>query len=829
MPQLPIDSALPDLINCLEFNRAAVLQAPPGAGKTTRVPLALLEQPWLGNQKIIMLEPRRLAARAAASFMAGILSEDVGETVGCRIRGDSRVGPETRIEVVTEGVLTRLLQADPSLEGVGLVIFDEFHERNLHADLGLTLCLDVQRGLRDDLKLLAMSATFDGEAIAKFIGNAPVVTSTGRQYPVEIRHIPRPPEGKILEAAATAVLRVLREEEGNMLVFLPGAGEIKRVEKMLLNAELGAFIDIDPLYGALPKDRQQAAIAPSPPGRRKVVLATSIAETSLTIEGIRIVVDAGLKRAPKFDPKIGLTRLETLNITKDSADQRCGRAGRLAPGICYRLWSERQHLQLLATSKPEILEADLAPLALELIRWGAGDPGELSWLTPPPSGAFAQALELLKRLGAVDGSRQLTRHGQAMAELPMHPRLAHMVLKGKELGVGKLACDLAALLDERDILQGSRSFEADVRLRLQALRGRGGSGKEQIRHIRMISDSWSKRLKVSNESYDLDKTGVLIALAFPDRIAQRRPGKAPRYKLANGRGAKLRDDDSLFKEPCLAAAHVDGGSQESQIFLAAPISTDEIREQFSDLIEEESAIVWDENAEAVAALRLEKFGELILSERKIENPDQEEAIKTLLFGLRSKGLQTLPWDKETENWRGRINLLKNRAICDGTDAESWPDPSDEALTDALEQWLGPHLIGMTRLSQVRKLNLMSILQNMLTWRQRKMLDQAAPTHFIVPTGSSIRIDYTCDAPTLAVRLQELFGLTETPSIASGRIPLTLHLLSPAMRPVQVTSDLTSFWENTYEQVKKDLKGRYPKHYWPDDPLKAEPVRGVRKQ
>jgi len=676
------------------------------------------------------------------------------------------------------------------------------------------------------LKLLAMSATFDGEALAGYM-NDTLITCQGRQYPVEVRHLKRPEEGRVLDAATATILRALRDETGDILVFLPGEGEIRRVEKMLLATGLPPDIDVNPLYGALPGQRQQAAIAPSKPGRRKVVLATSIAETSLTIQGIRVVIDCGLKRAPKFDPRTGLTRLETLRITKDSATQRAGRAGRLEPGVCFRLWSENEHLGLLENSKPEILEADLAPLALELIRWGASDPGELQWPTPPPPGAYAQALELLKELGAIDKAKLLTRHGREMAQLPTHPRLAHMILKGQELGLGRLACELAALLDDRDILPRDRAAEADIRLRIELLRKRGpasGSAK----HIRAVADNWIQKIKASEDKFGLDKTGLLVAHAYPDRIVQRRQTKSPRYKLANGRGAKLGDLDPLGAELYLAAAHGGGSGKDSAIFLAAPISLEEIRSHFSGLIETENSIEWEEDSESVKAVRLEKLGQLVLSEKKLENPAADEIAKALLSGLRNRGLKVLPWSKETENLLGRVEFIA-KAAESSSNSESWPDFSEQALTDSLENWLGPYVSGMTRLSQFKGLDLESILKNALSWEQRKTLDKQAPSHFTVPTGSNIRIDYTGDSPALSVRLQEMFGLSQTPTVANGRIPLTLYLLSPAMRPVQITNDIASFWKNSYESVKKDLKGRYPKHYWPDDPLKAEPVRGVRRK
>jgi ATP-dependent helicase HrpB len=821
---LPIESALPALREALRAGTSAVLQAPPGAGKTTRVPLALLHEPWLAGQRIVMLEPRRLAARAAANRMAWTLGERVGETVGYRIRMETRVGPATRVEVVTEGVLTRMIQSDPALEGVGLVIFDEFHERSLHADLGLALCLQSRAVLRDDLRIVVMSATMDGAPVAALLGDAPVVTSQGRQYPVETRWLPRPAEGFLDARVARAVVGALEEEEGDVLVFLPGAGEIRRVEERLREADLSSSVRVMPLYGNLPQEAQDAAIRPSPPGLRKVVLATSIAETSLTIEGVRVVVDGGLMRVPRFSARTGMTRLETVRVTRSSADQRRGRAGRLGPGVCLRLWTAAEDASLAPHAKPEILEADLAPLALELAAWGVADPAELHWLDPPPPASFVQARDLLAGLGALDASGAITPHGKRMATLPLHPRLAHMLLVAKEAGRGWTACLLAALLAERDLLRGHGGPpEADVRLRLEALRGGSGSvrgaavDRGAAHRVAEEARELARRLSIPRGEVEADAAGVLLALAYPDRVAQRRPGAGGRYLLRNGRGAAFAGPDALASESYLVAAELDDAGREGRILLAAPLSLEEIEEAFADQVVDEAAVAWDAAAGAVRARRTERLGALVLREAHLADADPELVTGALVDGLRSEGIDALPWSKIARQLRERIAFLRRHD-------PSYTDVSDAALTEGMREWLGPHLHGMRRRDEVQRMDLVPVLEGMLGWEQRRRLDEWAPTHVEVPSGSRIPIDYADpEAPVLAVRLQEVFGWTDTPRVAGGRVPLTLHLLSPAHRPVQVTRDLASFWRTTYFDVRKDLKGRYPKHYWPDDPLQAEPT------
>ncbi|WP_420127816.1 ATP-dependent helicase HrpB [Longimicrobium sp.] len=829
MSTLPIESALPELKAALAGDGAAVLQAPPGAGKTTRVPLALLDEPWLAGRRIVMLEPRRLAARAAARHMARLRGEEVGGTVGYRVRMETRVGPTTRIEVVTEGVLTRMLQTDPALDGVGIVIFDEFHERSLHADLGLALTLESRSVLREDLRLLVMSATLDGAPVAALLGDAPIVTSQGRSFPVDVRYQPTRIEGRMEPAVARVVRQATESSEGDVLVFLPGAGEIHRVEEMLRDGGLPPDVRVMPLYGNLPQPAQDEAIAPSPPGRRKVVLSTSIAETSLTIEGVRVVVDSGMMRVPRFSPRTGMTRLETVTVSRASSEQRCGRAGRVAPGVCWRMWPEHAQAGLVPHGTPEILDADLAPLALELAAWGVADPAELAWLDPPPAAAFSQARELLGELGALDGSGAVTVHGRRMAELPLHPRLAHMLLRGRELGLGGVACDLAALLGERDVFRrGDAPPDADLRLRLEALRDLATNRRVRtpadvgaLRRVRAESREWRRRLSIRGGDGDPSATGLLLALAYPDRIGQRRTGKPGRFLLRNGRGAALAESDPLASSAWIVAAELDGQGRESRVYLAAPVEQDEIERHFADQIQREEAVAWDAEAKAVRARRRERLGALVLREAMLPNPDPDLVAAALLRAIADQGVGALGWSKGAAQLRERIAFLHHHD-------PSWPDVSDAALAESLAEWLGPYVYGMSRLDEVQRIDLHEILLGMLGWERRTAVDELAPSHLEVPSGSRIPIDYADpDAPVLAARLQELFGMTATPRVAGGRVPLTIHLLSPAHRPVQVTRDLASFWKTGYFEVKKDLRGRYPKHYWPDDPLQAQATSRVR--
>jgi ATP-dependent helicase HrpB len=803
----------------------------------------LLDEPWLAGKRIVMLEPRRLATRAAARRMADTLGQQIGATVGYRMRMDTRVGPTTRIEVVTEGVLTRFLQSDPTLEGVGLVIFDEFHERSLHADIGLALTLQAKALLRDDLRILVMSATLDGEAVARLLGAAPLITSEGRDFPVETRHLERRPDARLESAVAGAVRTALARDRGDILVFLPGAGEIRRTQELLEASGLEPAVRVAPLYGNLPQPAQDLAIEASPRGLRKVVLATSIAETSLTIEGIGVVIDGGLSRVPRFSPRTGMTRLETVRVSRASADQRRGRAGRLGPGVCYRLWPEHEQHHLLSQAPPEILDADLAPLALELAAAGVTDPLTLAWLDAPPAAAFSQARELLFELDALDARHAITAHGRRMAELSLHPRLAHMVLRGKSLELGASACELAALLAERDLFrfEGNAS-DADVRLRLALVRSeaKGAEARQQftpqsaarspssvdsetLRRVRAEAEQLMRQLRIPREDRDEEAAGLLLAFAYPDRIAQQRHGQPGRFLLRNGLGAAFPSPQSLSASELLVAAEVDGQRPESRIFLAAPLTLVELEDHFGSQIESETIVAWDREAQTVVTRRRERLGALVLRDAPLRDADPDAVAAALLDGVAEEGPAVLPWTDAARALQARLLFARR------LDA-AWPDVSDAALAASLHEWLAPHVRGMRRRDDLRRLDLSAMLLGMLDWRQRAAIDEIAPTHVTVPSGSRIPIDYGDPAsPVLAVRLQEMFGLTETPAVARGSVPLTLHLLSPARRPVQVTRDLAGFWRSTYFQVRKDLKGRYPKHYWPDDPLEAEPTHRAKRR
>ncbi|HEY7568183.1 MAG TPA: ATP-dependent helicase HrpB [Gemmatimonadaceae bacterium] len=815
---LPIDAVLPQLRDALRHRSSAVLVAPPGAGKTTRVPLALVDQEWLRDSRTVMLEPRRLAARAAARHMAQQLGEEVGETIGFRVRGESRVSSRTRVEVVTEGVLTRMLADDPTLEGIGLVIFDEFHERSLNADVGLALSLQSQRLVRDDLRLLVMSATLEGRAVAQLLGDAPVIESEGKMFPVTTHFVP-PRGASAREAALLATIeRALRDESGDVLAFLPGAGEIRHAAEALNSRVLPPGTYVVPLYGAMPLAEQDRAIRPSQPGTRKVVLATTIAQTSLTIEGVRIVIDSGLTRIPRYSPRSGMTRLETVRVSRSAADQRRGRAGRLAPGICYRLWDAGEDAMLRQHDIPEILEADLAPLALDLAAAGVNDPADLRWLDPPSAGAFAQGRELLRELGALDANGRVTAHGRELAALGTHPRLAHMLVRSRADDLSALAADLAALLEERDILGGPLAErDPDVRTRIELLHGgraSAGADRAAIERVRAAASRWRRKSAPPGAPQNAAAAGLLLALAYPDRIAQRRVGPQPRYVLRNGAGAKLPPGTALHNEPYLVAAELDGRLPESLILLAAPISLSEIEQHFGDQVVREDVITWDNAAGSVKAQRRRMLGALVLSDDPLATPDVDQVQKVVLDAIIASDFALLSWSKETTALRERM------AFVHAHDA-SWPDVSLAALRQTAGEWLGQRLDGVRRREDIARIPLAEALAQLLTWQQRTRLDELAPTHFNTPAGFRARIDYSDpQTPMLAARMQDLFGLTKTPRVLGGRVPLTLHLLAPNQRPVQVTQDLESFWKGAYREVRTQLRARYPKHKWPEDPSRT---------
>ena len=830
---LPIHGSLDDIRLALRSRGAAVIHAPPGAGKTTVVPPALLEENWLGTAKIVMLEPRRLAARAAAQRMSFLRGEDVGQTIGYRTRLDTKVSSATRIEVVTEGVLTRILQHDPTLDGYGLVIFDEFHERSLQADTGLALVLHTRQLVRPDLRVLVMSATLDGTAVAGLLDDAPVVTSHGRQFDVETRYRPAPVGARRLGSfdatfVASSSMSALSETTGDVLAFLPGAPEIHRVAA-LLEERLPSNVEVIALHGSLDVSEQDRAIRPAAAGRRKIVLATSIAETSLTIEGVRVVVDCGVSRRSRFSPRTGMSRLETVRVSRASADQRRGRAGRTAPGVCYRLWAEDENAALQAFTAPEILEADLAPLALDLACAGIIDPVELRWLDTPPVAAYSQARELLRQLQAIDETGNATTHGESMAQFGLHPRLAHMILRASTEGVGPLACRLAAILGERDPLRGLRdTIGVDLQARLDALerpRDYPGADHGALRRTLEQARRWEQKLPGragASMKGDASVVGRVLALAYPERVGMRRPGTLPRFVLRNGNGVALPEGDALTSEDFIVVAESDGRVPEARAWLAAAMTADDVQADFTDDITDEETVEWTED-QGVRAFRERRLGAIVLTRRSVHDPDPTRVANAVATGIRRRGLEVLSWSDGARRLRERLAFLHAH------DA-SWPDVSKEALTDTLLERLAGALGTIRSSTELRSLDIASALMDLLDWDQRRRLDVLAPTHFEAPTGSRLPIDYSDPrAPAVAVRLQEMFGKPETPTILGGRVALTLQLLSPAQRPVQVTRDLAGFWKTSYFDVRKDMRARYPKHSWPEDPLNAEPTRRARKR
>ncbi len=812
---LPIDAILADLQTTLAAGACAVLVAPPGAGKTTRVPLALLHEPWVRGRRILMLEPRRLAARAAAHRMAQTLGERVGETVGYRVRLKAEVSSRTRVEVVTEGVFTRMVLDDPELSGIAAVLFDEFHERSLDADLGLALALDSQRGLRDDLRLLAMSATLDGARVAALMGegeSAPVLLSEGRAFPVDTHYLGRDTRAPIAPQVAEAVMKALAREKGSVLAFLPGAGEIRRAQDLLSASVRDPSIDIVALFGALDQAEQDRAVLPAPAGRRKVVLATSIAETSLTIEGVRVVVDSGLARVPRYEPDVGLTRLETVRVSRASADQRRGRAGRTEPGICYRLWHEGETASLPLFATPEILAADLTGLVLDLARVGVRDPVSLPFLDPPPAPAVVEARALLKLLGALDDEGGVSELGERMARLPLPPRLAHMVVLGARMGAGELAAEIAALLTERGL--GGESVDL-----LHRLDGFRRDRSRRAEDARRLAARWAETASRGQATpvADTSSPAALLALAFPDRVAKAR-GDGTRFLLANGRGGVMDPATGLARAPFLAVADLSGKAEAARITLAAALGQDELESLFAKEIIAGREIAFDREAAAVRGREVRRLGALQLASRPCRVSADAETARLLAQGIAALGLAKLPFTPVLNQWRERVMFLR------AAEGGEWPDLSDAALIQHIETWLAPFIAGETALSSIRAEQVSNAFHALLPYALGQRLEAEAPTHFTAPTGSRLPIDYGAEGgPQVSVRVQELFGLKTHPAMAGGRVPLTLALLSPAHRPIQVTKDLPQFWRGSWREVRAEMRGRYPRHPWPEDPAEAPPT------
>ena len=849
---LPIDAALPDLTAALRGNNAAVLVAPPGAGKTTRVPLVLAREDWAQKaRRILVLEPRRLAARAAADRMAQTLGERVGDTVGLRVRFGSKISSRTRIEIITEGIFTRLILDDPMLDGVAAVIFDEFHERSLDADLGLALARDVQQGLREDLRILVMSATIDGARIAKLLGDAPVIASEGRAFAVETRYAGR--DARSIEPqVADTIIRAMRADAGSLLAFLPGAAEIRRT-KTLLEGRAEPSTDVVALYGALAGDEQDRAIAPALPGRRKIVLATSIAETSITIEGVRIVVDSGLARVPRYEPDVGVTRLETVRVSRAAADQRRGRAGRTEPGVCYRLWDEPQTAALEPFARPEILAADLSSFALDLAAWGGG-PDQLAFLDPPPRAALTEAKALLAELGAIDGDGRISAEGKLLRRLPLPPRLARMVVDAGAEGDALPAAEIATLIGER----GLGGDDVDLRERLNALRrdrsprardartmaqrwaeiapsplvgeGRGGgSGGGAVELTSAQTPSTRARRLTTPTPIPSPQgggeeisVGALLALAYPERIAKNRGGAAGAFLLVNGRGATIDAASPLAREPFLAVAELAGTAAQGRILSAAPITLAEIEQRFSDRIEAREEIVFDAASASLRGRRSRRLGAIALSDQPMPVAANDDTAQKLADGIAGLGMHRLPWTKSLQQWRDRVMFLR------ASEGEEWPDLSDAALAQTVNAWLAPALAAKTALGEITADELNTAVRALLPWPLQRRLDAEAPTHFAAPTGSQVPIDYEAEGgPKIAIRVQELFGLDRHPAIAGGKVPLLIELLSPAHRPVQMTRDLPGFWRGSYAAVRAEMRGRYPKHPWPEDPIAAPATRRAK--
>jgi len=817
---LPVVEVIPEIQEKLKTDATLIVKAPPGAGKSTLVPLTLMNEPWLKGQKILMLEPRRLAAKTIANRMADLLGEQVGESVGFRIRFENRVGPNTQIEVVTEGILTRMIQQDNGLEGVGLVIFDEFHERSIHADVAMALCREAQQILRPDLRIMVMSATLDMPELSAML-NASVVISEGRQYPVEINYSGESDMRLLPELAARVVKSALQKHEGDILVFLPGQGEIRKCEEFLRNSTKGVMIH--PLYGQLPPNKQFAAIMPNREGKRKIVLATSIAETSLTIEGVKVVVDSGFGRTSRFDPNSGLSRLETVQVSKDSADQRAGRAGRLSAGVCYRMWTLATQSRLKEHGTPEIEHADLSSLVLDMAQWGIVDPQQLSWLTPPPKGHVAQASELLHELEALENNR-ITEHGKQLHRLPTHPRIAHMLIRAKEEGQLDLATDIAAIVEERDPLPKEAGI--DINLRIDALRRyrKENVGGRKLARIEKIAEQYRRIFKIEpdNTPHDDFETGLLIAYAYPERIACARPGNNAQFQMANGRFASAGHRDDLAHEAWLAIAHVNDRDRSGKIFMAAPLNPTDLQ----PLVKTQEVITWDTRKGGLIATLDMRIGSIILKSTPLPDPDDSQLIKVITDAVQKEGGTLLNWNEDVEQWQNRVLSLRK-----WNPQEGWPEVSMETLLLTNAEWLTPYLNNIKKPEALKKINLKEILQYSLPQELQKQLNVLAPTKIDVPSGSTVKLNYQTSGsdPILAVRLQECFGLEETPTVNKGKINVLMHLLSPGYKVVQITDDLKSFWANAYFDVRKDLKGQYKRHFWPEDPQDAKAIKGTKRQ
>ncbi len=808
---LPIDAVLDDVRAAMAGEGVAVLVAPPGAGKTTRVPLALTDQPWAGSGKILVLEPRRIAARAAAERMANTLGEQLGQTIGLRARLSSRTGPKVRVEVITEGVFTRMILDDPELSGVSAVLFDEFHERSLDADLGLALALESRDGLRPDLRLLVMSATLDGARVAKLLRNAPVIASEGRAFPVEVKYLGRSP-ARVEDDVTAAVLRALKEESGSVLTFLPGQGEIMRVAERLGERVTDPNTDIAPLYGALGPEAQDLAISPAAAGRRKVVLATSIAETSITIEGVRVIVDCGLQRVPRFEPDVGVTRLETVRVSRAAADQRMGRAGRTQPGVCYRLWSEPETQGLVPFAEPEIKSADLSSLVLDCAEWGTSDPGSLSWLDPPSPGVVRAAQDELRTIGALDAEGRITDEGKRLRALPLPPRLARMVLSAARLGSGQRAADIAAVLVER----GIGGNDTDLVTRLENFRR---DRSRRADDLRRLARGWAESASTQKAAKASDELSVaaILALAYPDRIAKAR-GAPGQFILANGRAGQMDVTQHLARAPFLVVAELQGRAAATRILLAAATYEAEVMDIAAERIQSRDEVSFDASALAVRSRRVSRLDAITLASEPRAVEAGEDVSKALADGIAAAGVARLPWTKAQLQLRERVAFLKAAGSAD------WPDLTDAALSGSVRTWLQPFLSGKTRLADIGADDLNQALDVLLPWSLRQRLEKEAPTHFEAPTGNSFALDYEgAGAPALHIRVQELFGLKMHPAIANGRLPLTLYLLSPAHRSLQITRDLPGFWSGSWAAVRTDMRGQYPRHVWPDDPANALPT------